>query len=87
MRYFTTKSVNVFRDHPWAMFAVALTGGSVSTLLFRFDGYTTSAAVAMGVAVAAVTYALFLIHRWVGERLDAKRSGDLATRSLTGDAG
>ena len=80
MRYFNTNLVSVYRGHPIAMHvgfvAASVTGGVVSALLFHSGGYTMSAAVGRGVAVAAVTYALFLTHRWVGARLDAKRSGD-----------
>ena len=86
MRHFITKLASLYRDQPVLMFVGAVTGGVVSALLFLSDGYTTSAAVGRGVAVAALTYAFFLTHRWVGERLAAKRSGDPKTASLTGDA-
>ena len=91
MRYFTTKSGSLFRDYPWLMFVGAVINGVVLALLVHSDGYTMSAAVGRGAAVAALTFAGFLAIRWVEERLAARRAtGNGADNpkasSLTGDA-
>ncbi len=82
MRNFVTNSENLYRKHPVATLlgfvAAAVTGGVVSALLFHSDGYTTSAAVGRGAAVAALTYAGLLAIRWATVRL--------ADRWTTGNA-
>ena len=81
---------SLYRAQPVLMFVGAVTGGVVSALLFHFDGYTMSAAVGMGAAVAVLTYAGNLAVRWAAERLTASGAvGSAADNaaSLTDDAG
>ena len=73
MRKFVTNLESLYRKHPVSTLlgfvAGAVTGGVVSALLFHSDGYTTSAAVGRGAAVAALTYAGLLAIRWATVRL------------------